>query len=262
MGCQLYQLLHSVLCSTFLAVLPLLLAGRMPARQCTQHRRCLDSVLSFWCTQDQGNLAEAELLCQRLMDYGGPAITKAKALLREIRNLQGAAAGTSAGAGAGVGAFPGTGQQLGGMQFGTPGEQVPTPPCSWHGWWRHGMLLLWEGSRGRAKLWRPGSAAEAWGPNALSWYKHACLRTWRMCFHMQLLFGNLIWLCGASCLHASGCTPECAALRTQCHCSCSVSAWSLQLRLVGWAATSPHPCPWASPWQMMATAARTQQRRP
>ncbi|GLC48040.1 anaphase-promoting complex component apc8 [Pleodorina starrii] len=68
------------------------------------------SFLAVHC-KDTGRLEEAEELCARLMDVGGPAKERAKALAREIRSLQqfGGPPGAGAGAGAGAAAGPGPG---------------------------------------------------------------------------------------------------------------------------------------------------------
>ena len=80
-----------------------------------------------------GRLADAEALCGRLADYGGPSKDQAKALLREIQAAVAAAAaatpalGASAAAGArgSAGPFPGWGRAVlspGGGASATPGS--------------------------------------------------------------------------------------------------------------------------------------------
>ncbi|KAF6260843.1 POT family-domain-containing protein [Scenedesmus sp. NREL 46B-D3] len=65
-------------------------------------------------TKDMGMLAEAEQYCQRLMDVGGPANMRAKAILRELRSSSSSAAAAAAAAqAAGFGRAAGAGGSRG-----------------------------------------------------------------------------------------------------------------------------------------------------
>ena len=118
--------------------------------------------------QDTGRLAEAEELCARLMDAGGPAKERAKALAREIRSLAtyggggrepgggggggGPLAPHRGGLGLGLGLGPGGGLTHAPMDADTPMGGTPGGRVSGRG---VGRVVL---DRDRARV-----AARTWG---------------------------------------------------------------------------------------------------